>query len=413
MFRSSFHIYFAHWVSHVHLMVVPALLPFLPEFFGVGFLELGAGMSILMFVTLCLQIPMGFAVDRFGAKRLLGVGMLLSAFALLSLAIFPSYPWFIAVMAILGVVNTVYHPADYSLLAENVDSSRLGRAFSFHTFAGYLGTAMTPFMMFATVSLLGVSAAFILVALLPVLAVYTLDPVHRLARTGDYRLFSAPPPRATQPLSAEDMELPNLRKSRTNLALKLLSLTLFFACLFASTAPIQDFGNATLMSGYQFDEGSATLLITLFLFVMALGVLLGGWLADKTQHHGLITAYSVVVTTILMAIATFLTFPQWLMYPLLISVGLLLGLVAPSRDMMVKKVAPAGMEGRFFAIVSTGYSIGGALSPLYLAWLLDHDLPRWVFGAAVITMLLVVLLSFAQERSSRTVAVHPVAASSN
>lgn len=400
MFRSSYQIYFAHWISHVHLMIVPALLPFLPQFFGVGFLELGAGMSVLMLVTLILQIPMGFMVDRYGAKRMLGIGMLTSAAALFSLAIFPSFTWFLVVMGVLGVVNTIYHPADYALLAQNVDPQRLGRAFSFHTFAGYFGTAVTPVMMFAAVTVFGVPGAFVLVGALALAAVYVLEPVHRVLNGHRYSLFTRPEKVLSDISQPSDLDRQQRRRSRMRFGLQLLSLTFFFACLYASTAPIEGFGNATLILGYGFDEGTATLLVSLFLLVMALGVLAGGWLADLTEHHGLIAAYSVACTTVLMLVVTLFSLPQWGLFILLVMVGLLLGVIAPSRDMMVKRIAPVGAEGRIFAIVSTGYSIGGALAPLYLAWFLDHGLPHWVFGAAVVTMVLVVIISFLQERTT-------------
>ena len=46
--------------------------------------------------------------------------------------------------ALAGVGNTVYHPADYALLSHHVPSDRIGQAFSVHTFAGMLGSAVAP-----------------------------------------------------------------------------------------------------------------------------------------------------------------------------------------------------------------------------------------------------------------------------
>ena len=46
--------------------------------------------------------------------------------------------------ALAGVGNTVYHPADYALLSHHVPAERIGQAFSIHTFAGMLGSAVAP-----------------------------------------------------------------------------------------------------------------------------------------------------------------------------------------------------------------------------------------------------------------------------
>ena len=58
-----------------------------------------------------------------------------------------SYPWLIASAALLGLANSVYHPADYAILSAHMDEARMGRAFSIHTFAGFLGGAVAPAIM--------------------------------------------------------------------------------------------------------------------------------------------------------------------------------------------------------------------------------------------------------------------------
>ena len=41
--------------------------------------------------------------------------------------------------------------------------------------------------------------------------------------------------------------------------------------------------------------------------------------------------------------------------------GFLAGVVAPSRDMLVRAASPSGAEGRTFGIVSTGFNLGGVV----------------------------------------------------
>ena len=60
----------AHLVSHLHMMVLPALLPILPLYVGVSFFQLGLGISVFNVVSALVQAPMGFVVDRFGPRRM-------------------------------------------------------------------------------------------------------------------------------------------------------------------------------------------------------------------------------------------------------------------------------------------------------------------------------------------------------
>ena len=57
---------------------------------------------------------------------------------------------FLTLSLLLGIANGVYHPADYSILGSVIEPKRLGRAFSFHTFSGFIGGAVAPMTMVLT-----------------------------------------------------------------------------------------------------------------------------------------------------------------------------------------------------------------------------------------------------------------------
>src|ERR1700709_1636263 len=122
----------AHWVSHFHLFVLPMLFPFLKQQLGVGYIELGFALTVFAVVSGLTQAPMGYLGDRLRARKILLIGL-------------PrGYSWLIAGAALLGLANSVYHPADYAILSAHMDEARMGRAFSIHTFAGFLGGAVGP-----------------------------------------------------------------------------------------------------------------------------------------------------------------------------------------------------------------------------------------------------------------------------
>jgi MFS family permease len=153
------------------------------------------------------------------------------------------------------------------------------------------------------------------------------------------------------------------------------------------------------MSGYGASFSSANIALTAFLGFSAVGVLAGGFLADSTRRHGQVAAACFALeAAIVLAIAA-IPLPAPLLLAAMAAAGFLGGVIAPSRDMLVRNAAPVGAAGRAFGIVSTGFNLGGIVSPLVFGWIMDQNLPRWVFGASVIFMTLTVLLALVTDRS--------------
>src|SRR6201994_1008203 len=151
----------AHWVSHFHILVLPMLFPFLKQQLGVGYIELGFALTVFAVVSGLTQAPIGYVVDHVGARKILLAGLCLAGFALIMLGLHLSYSWLIASAVLLGLANSVYHPADYAILSAHMDEARMGRAFSIHTFAGFLGGAVAPAIVAALVAATGGHGALI------------------------------------------------------------------------------------------------------------------------------------------------------------------------------------------------------------------------------------------------------------
>jgi MFS family permease len=179
----------------------------------------------------------------------------------------------------------------------------------------------------------------------------------------------------------------------------LVMLTIFFTLLGLSNAGIGNFGVVALMSGYGTSFSTANLALTAYFAASAVGVLAGGFFADRTRRHGQLSAVCYAINTVIVIAIATVALPTIPLIAALTSAGFLGGLIAPSRDMMVRNATPAHAAGRAFGIVSTGFNFSGIASPLLFGWIMDQSLPHWVFGTSAIFMILTVGLAVFTDRS--------------
>jgi FSR family fosmidomycin resistance protein-like MFS transporter len=123
----------AHMMSHYYMLMLAPLLAFVRDDFGVSYTQLALALTVFNVVSALLQTPVGFVVDRIGARVVLLVGLTLSSIAYAIAGIVDSYWVFIAMYGVAGLGNTVYHPSDYSLLSHHAPPDRLSQIFSYHT----------------------------------------------------------------------------------------------------------------------------------------------------------------------------------------------------------------------------------------------------------------------------------------
>jgi FSR family fosmidomycin resistance protein-like MFS transporter len=363
----------AHFVSHFYMLVLPPLFVFVQRDYSASYTEIGLALTVFNAVSAVAQTPAGFLIDRINARLALVVGLLLGAIGFAVAGLMNSYWLLIAMFGLIGLGNTVYHPADYALLSRHVTPARMSQAYSVHTFAGMLGSALAPGAVLLMHGLYGWRGAFLGAAVLGLVVAVVL-----LCQPEGHDRAPAKP---REPDSAPT-------DWRLLMAAPILVSFLYFLLHAFASFGLQNFSVVALGALYGTSPLTANSALSGYLMLSALGVLVGGWMAARFTDHRLLAALGMFATAVVAILIGSIDPGTLLLITVMSLSGLCSGMVMPSRDMIVREVTPAGSFGKVFAFVTTGYHVAGIIAPLLFGALLDHGEPRLTFFViAAFTML--------------------------
>ena len=376
----------AHALSHFFQLALPPLFPLLRAEFGTSFATLGALVSVFYVASGACQFGAGFAVDRYGARPVLLGGIALLAGSALAAGFVPTVYWLFPLVALMGLGNGVFHPADFAVLNANVSPRRLGHAYSTHGIGGSLGYAIAPVVSFGLGSTLGWRTALVTMGLAGLIGLAALASQRELLRS---RAHGAPVPQHTLAAS--------LRLFRQR---PILLCFAYFCVLTIATIGIQTFAGTGLNAAYDIPLAVATSAITAYLLGSTAGILAGGFLAARTTRHDRVAASGLAIgAALILSIAAAPALAPWAIVIFALT-GFTLGSTGPSRDMIVRAATPPGASGRVYGFVYSGLDLGATISPVAIGVLLDHGSARVVFAAIACFLLLAIATVVQVRRSS-------------
>ncbi|MBL8398150.1 MAG: MFS transporter [Candidatus Accumulibacter sp.] len=373
---------FVHGVSHFFHLLLPPLFPWLMTDFALSFAGVGATMTAFFVISAIGQAGAGFLVDRIGAARVLALGIGCFLLAALSLSLVDGYAGLVMVAALAGLGNSVFHPADFTVLNRRVSSARLGHAFSMHGLSGNLGWALAPVFMTGMAATVGWRLAALAAAGLAALALVLV--IWRR------RTLAEPPTQASGQTvgTAREGVFAFLRSAAVWWCFT------FFLLITTAFGAIQNFATPILQHLHGLTLTAAATALSAYLAGGAGGILTGGFLAQKGAHDRLIAVALGIAATMAVVLAT-VPLPSGLVLAVMTSVGFCTGIAGPSRDLLVRRAATSrfgqAAYGRVYGFVYSGLDTGLALAPLVFGGMMDHGrFASVLIGIAVLQTLAIV-----------------------
>lgn len=268
------------FINYVDRGALPTAAHLIQADLGLSESQLGLLFSAFFWTYSLVQIPVGWLAERFGAHRVLAIGLTIWAVATMFVGVAHSFPTLLALRLLLGIGESVGFPCVSKLLAAVVPIKSLGKANGIVAFAYLSGPAVGTTAGGLLMAHYGWRAAFVVFGASSLL---WLVPWSRVSL----------PPRAVR---RSDADTPNLRTilKQTSLWGTVLGLfssnyTFYFMLTWLPFYLVRERG---------FSTADMAQLAGIAYVVNALSAVCAGWVTDRLIVNGRSTnvVYKTVMT---------------------------------------------------------------------------------------------------------------------
>ena len=343
------------WIVGVSLWGLPFFYDFMVQQFGWTRAQVTSGNALSRLVVgPIFGFPIGWVVDRFGPRRVMMIGILMAAAALVGLGRMSSIGMFYLFYFCNALGYMCGGPLpNQVLLTRWFDRSR-GKAMGLAYLGIGIGGAAVPWMSHALVRHFGWQAALQILGLSLAVISFPLAA-----------LLQEPPPARTTATAVEPASPgPALRKGSFYL------LTLGSMCSIAAVSGAQQNLKLFLSLDRHFTQSDAAGVLSLVLAFSIAGRLLIGWLADRLSKK-----YVMLLTYLLVAAGIPLLFFTGSNRPLLLVAAAIFG-IGLGGDYMIVPLMTAeifGIEilGRLLGVIVIAGGVAEAVAPWAVGRLRD------------------------------------------
>jgi len=303
-------------------------------------------------------------------------GLGLNASAVLLMGLVDAYWMLLALAVLAGLGNSVFHSADYAIINGSVAEKRLGRAFSIHTFSGFLGGACAPVSILLLSQWTDWRVAMMIVGGVGLVAL--------LAMAGYRDLLRGEEPTLHADLTDRQHDGPITSPVGVRLLVSppILLFLVFFILYGMSSGGLIAFIVTGLIEMHGIGIEDANSALSGHLFGVVGGILLAGLITDRFPKHLVTAAASLTLAAAASVLAIIVPASGIVLMAIMTICGIGLGAVLPARDLMLRALTPPGQMGKVSGFVFVGYSLGVSVTPILFGWFMDISKPELVFGFA-------------------------------
>lgn len=354
----------AGWtISYIHRMMVPPLLPMIMEELRISNTQAGLLMSGFMISYAIAQIPAGYLSDKYGARKVVSIGMIAFSLATLLIGFSRNFEQFLALRILFGLFAGTYYPPIVSAISRAFPDNKRGKAIGAFMSGTSIGTAIAPALAVPIALLRGWRFAFIALAI----------PGFLIA--------------AGFPFILQDRTSKAAEKS---VGRGFLSLRFLIACLVPFLGMATKMGFTTFLPLFLVNEKDLPIEIAAVFFgaipaIGFFGTIFGGFIADKFDR-GLTVSITTLTSAVLLVSTYF--FPNKLILMSLLLFGFINSLVSAAILSLTSEIVPENKRASAMAFQNAGTFIGASFGTGFGGYLVDKAGYSGLFTFLTINLLI-------------------------
>lgn len=385
-------VFFASIIMGLDRMIISTAIPYMAKDLHLSTVQMGAAMSAFFIGYTTLQIPGGVLVNKYGARKIMLIGIIWWVLFTVLTGTVESFFVLIVVRALFGAGEGIFPGAGYQMLANWFPTKEKGTAISIMTSTSAWGPALAPIVAAFIIANWGWREAFYFMLVPGIWIVFWIWfglPNHPEDKKGISKEEIAEIQEKITPKVLEE--------TKYSLWQVMKIPTVWQSCLMLFLFDVGIWGFRTWLPTYLvqargFSLSKMGVVASLPFFAGGIGYVVGGWLSDRFFSHNRKTP--IIIFQWIAAIflyGTFITESPSMLIVWLTLAGFFLSVAFGALWTLPMTSLSKAVTGRGMSIVNTGGQIAGALAPLIIGYLVH--ISNGGFGTTFALMISGVLAS--------------------